>query len=288
VDVFYATLPGNPALEVPPTDAVPNHRGIFTECLLKGLRGTIANVIVDIGDKKLKESRWVVPSWELKSFLEQDVPCAASEVNIKLQQEPDIRVESHPPKFLAEIQQLALPVAGKSTAKFRNPKTGEVITLRQAGKSPKQSTNHLYKKIIESHQEAEFLSKSPTVRGGKKGAEVSAAVNRLMQARGRESFETRTGFTIIGTQVERAIATKSPCEIFQDLGAFQIRIHPSNDNHPESLLAQLAGGNGIPLAVLPGFIGTVLVEEGQVTSIAYVPSRYTNKYNRYGNASVEC
>ncbi len=288
IDVFYATLPGDTALEVPSTDAVQNYRGIFTECILKGLRGTVSNIIVDVGDKKLKETRWVVPSWGLKSYLEQEVPNTASEVNIKLQQEPDIRVESHPPKFLAEIKDLqlpSLPRGRRSTTTFRNLRTGRILTLPQAGDDTKEPKKTLYKDVIESYQQAAFTSKSATVRGGKRGSAVSAAVDRLLQARGRKNFETRTGFTIIGTGIERAIATKSSCDIFEESGAFQVRVHTATDNQPQSLLAELTGGNGIPLAILPGFIGTVLVEEGRVTSIAYVPSQQTVKYKQYERVS---
>lgn len=96
VDVFYATLPGDPALEAPTPDAVKNYRGIFTECLLKGLKGEVPDVIVDIGHKHLHETRWVIPSWELKPYLEEEVPEVASSISIKLQQDPDIRLNPTP------------------------------------------------------------------------------------------------------------------------------------------------------------------------------------------------
>ena len=102
VDVFYATLPGDTALEIPPDEAVANYRGIFTECMLKGLNGTVAQVIVEEGQPP-KVQR-IVPSWQLKEYLETEVPLAASAVSIKLQQEPEIRIESHhPPSFLSLI-----------------------------------------------------------------------------------------------------------------------------------------------------------------------------------------
>ena len=35
------------------------------------------------------------------------------------------------------------------------------------------------------------------------------------------------------------------------------------------------------LAVLPGFIGTIVVEDNRVVTVNYTPSRYTEKYCEY-------
>ena len=41
IDLFYATLPGDVALEVKDIDAVDGHKAVFTSCLLEGLKGEL-------------------------------------------------------------------------------------------------------------------------------------------------------------------------------------------------------------------------------------------------------
>lgn len=99
VDVFYATLPGDPSYEVPVKEAVRNYRALFTECLLGGLENPPAEVVERVNAPPY----WVIPSWNLKKYLEKKVPLAAEAVSIRLKQNPDIRVESHNPTYLVEV-----------------------------------------------------------------------------------------------------------------------------------------------------------------------------------------
>ena len=113
-------------------------------------------------------------------------------------------------------------------------------------------------------------------------------MDRLLDAKGRESFKTRTGFTVVGTAPMRAAVTESQCDLFEESGAYQIRVHERQDKaRPQSLLVQFSNGQGIPLAVLPGFIGTIVVEEGRVVNVTYLPSRHTEKFNQYQQVARE-
>jgi hypothetical protein len=283
VDVFYAALPGDPALEVPPDQAVQNYRGIFTECLLKGLKGAVSHLAVDMNKNQPGKPRWVVSSWKLKTYLEEQVPEAASEINIKLQQDPDIRVESHlesqPPQFLAEVSAPLIPKRGGDFG----------IVRGEHGIAPPRKTRTKFKDVVKGYQQKAFDAKpvQPNIQTLAKQSGFVAAMNQLIDTRGRESFETGTGFTLIGSQIEGAIASHSNCDIFEESGAFQIRLHHATYQKPQSLLMQIAGGRGIPLPVLPGFIGTVLVENQQVVSLAYVPARSSDRYALYHSSSAE-
>lgn len=277
VDVFYAALPGDPAMEAPSEEATQNYRGIFTECLLKGLKGKVSDIIIDRGRNQPVESRWVIPSWELKTYLEQQVPESASNISIKLQQDPDIRVESHLPQFLATVSAPQAPTRDETVkGPIRGTESSRAFKLQ-------------FKDVIESYQRKAFAAK-PIQRNIRSMAEKTglvAAMDQLIATRGRQSFETGTGFTLIGSQVERVIASESTCDIFQESGAFQIRVHNAADNNPQSLLMQITGGRAIPLAILPGFIGTVLIENQQVVSIAYVPARKSPQYVQYEHNAAE-
>ncbi len=276
VDVFYAALPGDPALEVSAKDATEGYRGLFTDCLLKGLMGNVPDIIVNIGNSHLNEEKWVVPSWELKPYLEQEVPDAAASVHIKLQQEPDIRVESHPPSYLAEFIRPSATAIPR-TERALHP---EEITFRHVLRSLKDD------QFFQGHIQDGSLPANTREIAEK--SEMADAINRLIEVRGRESFETRTGFSVVGTTVERAVITGSDCDVFEENSAYQIRVH--NDGYEgkaRSGLLQIKGGLGIPLAVLPGYIGTVVVESGRVVTVTYLPSRQTSKYAEYQSVAPE-
>ncbi len=276
VDVFYAALPGDPALEVSAKNATDNYRGIFTDCLLKGLNGSVPDLIVNIGHSHLNEEKWVVPSWELKPYLEREVPDAAASVHIKLQQEPDIRVESHPPNYLAEFPRPSY----SSNPRTIPPSRPEEITLRHILRSLKDE--RYFKKYIQDG------SLPPNTKEFAERSKMADAINRLMEAKGRESFETRTGFSVIGTTIERAVVTASSCDVFEESGAYQVRVHnEQNGRGSMSALIQMKGGSVIPLAVLSGYIGTVVVEEGRVVTVTYLPSHHTPKYYEYRYAADE-
>lgn len=276
VDVFYATLPGDPALEAPTSDAVQNYRGIFTECLLKGLKGEVPDVIVDIGHKHLNATRWVIPSWELKPYLEEEVPEVASSISIKLQQDPDIRVESHPPNFLAEV----VPPSTPSVPRAQSRLGPQSVSFRHVARSLKSE------RFFQGHITYDDLPHDTS--NVAQHSDFARAMDRLLDTRGRESFETRTGFTVVGTAPMRVTATNSRCDLFEENGAYQIRVYERQDKaQPQSLLIQFSNGQGIPLAILPGFIGTIVVEEERVVNVTYLPSRYAGKFNEYQQVASE-
>ena len=276
VDVFYATMPGDPAMEVPASDELRNCRGIFTECLLKGLRGEVPDIIVDMGDKHLGQIQWVVPSWELKPYLEEEVPDAASKINIRLQQDPDIRVESHPPKFLAEVAAPSSP----STPRSESLSDKTPMGVHHQGGSYKRYFSLVYGGSGDLPYATQKASEK---------AAFKSSVKQLMEAKGRESFETRTGFTVVGAEIISAVVTSSSrCETFNENGAAQIRVcDEQGEKKPQSLIVQFPDGRGIPLAVMHGFIGTIVVEDGRVVNVSYLPSRHTNNYSAYEHSARE-
>jgi hypothetical protein len=274
IDVFYATIPGDPAMEAPAENTVGNYRGIFTECLLKGLSGKIPEVIERLED--VSTTRWIIPAWKLKPYLEQEVPEVVSLVAIQLQQEPEIRVESHLPKYLAEVS--APPIDPYfSASDGTRDSTTLTVNFKQLVKRFKQLDEYedsdRIRELLDLAQDSGFLP----------------AIERLLEARGRESFETRTGFTVIGAGVERAIVTgRLHCDLFQEANAYQIRVYEDNDfSQSKSILLQFAGGNGVALAVLPEFIGTVIVEDERVVNVNYTPSRNTSKYWDYQGTKTQ-
>jgi hypothetical protein len=102
VDIFYATMPGDVSWEVPAEDAAKRYDGIFTRCLLIGLGAPDPELVESVpGDDG--DPIPVVSSRTLKPWIEEKVPDAVWKVDIKLNQFPELRVESQRPKYLALV-----------------------------------------------------------------------------------------------------------------------------------------------------------------------------------------
>jgi hypothetical protein len=58
-------------------------------------------------------------------------------------------------------------------------------------------------------------------------------------------------------------------------------VHSDSNMHGGSLLIEFGSGLGTVVAILHGFIGTLVVEQNRVVNVSYVPSRGTTFYAEY-------
>ena len=288
VDVFYATLPGDPAKEVKGDVTDPNgnrrYKGFFTDAILKGLKGDVPEAIVKQQDANSKTTRWVVPAYELKTYLEAAVPLAVGNFDESINQYPDIRVESRLPKILSEV------IRPPAIRGFGNkPTIKDGLTL--------PNSHHL--QIIRSLEidnffidELAFGSHRKDIpsdmREAANNSALAETMNLVLKAKGRQSFESGTGFTVIGTNTVDAITTSPAHQIFQEDEAYQIQIGELGDSpQGQTIVITFDDGRGIPLAIMPGYIGTVVVQNQSVVNVSYVPSQNTEKYHVYQSVANE-
>jgi len=267
VDQFYASLPGDPANETLMRDQPDRYTSVYNDCLLQGLSFPGPDLI----EEMVIEGRptRVVPSWHLKTYLEGAVPRAAADVHIGLQQDPDAMVESRPPKYLSRLPDSLIP---EDTA--GGPTGG------RGGGMPRVSPGS----TLDSLRDTYYLGKaplahliSPRLHGG-----TVDAIEKMMGVQGRVAFETRTGFSVVGTTISSAEVSDGRCDVFAEdspSGPNHVRVHPTG--RPTSALIEFQNGTGTCLAVIPGFIATVVVEREVVISVSYTPSRGTPRYSDY-------
>jgi hypothetical protein len=262
VDFLYASRPGESALEAKTQEAGSSYRGLFTSCLLEGLWGKVPEVV------EVMQGTPTVPSWTLKPYLKKAVPRAAARIQINLRQIPDIRAESHVPMYLALLKQT-------SADSFR-------------GTVPSTPASSTLASLAALYGLDEFFrvraAETVVERLDQPGAEFQSGVERILNTMGRSSFETRTGFSIIGQRVKTVSLDKGEFDLFEEGIAHQIAVKPQGGG---SALIEFQDGTGTCLAVLPGFIGTVLVEKGLVVNVSYTPSRGTPLYADYRDNAEE-
>ena len=268
VDTFYATLPGDPSYELPPADAARAYRGIFTECLLDGLHGPTAETCETVteGGQKI----CVVSSRTLKPWLEAHVPLAIGAVSPRLTQVPELRVESQRPKYLARVKRIPKPAAKKKGPNLKSPPMASESLRSLAGVD---------------YPVASFLDEVGTRQGLReergKATALDTEVSQILATTGRESFETQTGFTVIGARVAYALLAGSlgSCDVFEENGAMHVRVR--SDQSEDCVVVGLEGGGGTCLGVMRGFIGTVTAADGRIVNVNYTPSRNSPKWHDY-------
>lgn len=245
VDVFYATRPGDPAWEVPAPEAVERYQGLFTAQLLRTLHQPHPELVeVLAADGHVQQ---VLTSRRLKPYLEAHIPQAAGAVDVRLRQCPEIRVETALPKYLARVATGTVPEAAI---------TGSPL-LPLGHYPPPQRTAAHGEHAVAGH---------------------GHRVAQLLQASQLAQAEPGTGFIVVGT---RLVHVRTPGWIAVPGSQLGMRrrtnqsvrlVRHSIPVEPGAALLQFAEGTGALLAILPGFVGAVVVEQGRVVSVNYVPT----------------
>jgi hypothetical protein len=255
VDKFWATRPGNPALEVRNDESDP-FKGIFTYCILKGLNGEIPEVI-DTLPEGTKEIKVVFP-YELKQFLEEEVPLMAEEANIRYTQEPFIEVVSHRPKYLSRINDLEKYTLPRVLPKIaEEPRTGyfaEELSSYGLPFHPKTERDS-----IDREQQNKLLGWYQT---GK---------TELLPG-------SDAGFSITGSSHFTLLLDHGTYEILHGLDSENHLIGIKTTLQTKTLLFIGADGTGTPLAVLHGFIGSIMIENNRIVDINYVPTKNNERF----------
>ena len=109
---------------------------------------------------------------------------------------------------------------------------------------------------------------------------------------GRKGFETHCGFTVLGAEVRHFDVSHGQFHEFVSWESNSRERHfrvgkGKWDARGGTALFQFKEGTGVALAILPGYVGTVLVEGGQVRGINYAPADGTREYRYYLRKRVE-
>ena len=270
--MFYATRPGDVANEYHDADdAVKNHKGIFSECLLEALNGREKSVVRELeGDEVVDGVRYVIPSRPLKRYLLDAVPRRAEDVHISLNQRPEINVGSGLPDYFGKLDELPMstraPAAPESSPDLRH----YVGVLRDVALDIDEDVDDaVIDTAVTTADAARFLSQ----------------MRDVASATGRDHYETTTGFSVTVPVREITVTKGQQSDLFEDNGQWHIRVTGIEDQSLRSVLVEFENGDGVVLGVLRGYIGTALVEDSQLINVSYTPSSNTDEYHEYEYAA---
>jgi hypothetical protein len=270
VDVFYETLPGNVALEVPPDATNQRDRGLMTQCLLAALEGRVPEVIHAF-DEAGEASR-VVPCRPLKTWLTAALPLAAAAISLRLQQMPEARIESDPSrKYLAKVTPLAprpssaaqayRPLAMETMATFAAAGTRRLIASNASGGAKRRGR---------TRDAAPTLGHTLTSSSTR-----AASIAKIIQSTATAPSDASVS---IKGAVLRSVAGAGQMELVTNNCDSWINL-PSGSGSPLAL--RFDNGSGFIVAPIPGYVTTVVVQDGRIATMNYTPAPGSRNYSEY-------
>lgn len=259
VDKFLATRIGDPAWEVSVANSVRDFQGIYTTSFLEAFKSPYPEMVHTVDGKA------VVPNRRLKAYLAKEVPKRAQAASIQLKQYPDAEVCSDEPTYIGRVTSTARVAAGAPAPTLADVASNAIGTAIGGGTA--QPGN-------------------PAVRALASESGYDTASNTIVRARGLPAqLPARTGFVVSGQNV-RSVTAKPPIrtKFGNSSGDPTAMVEVDLGNVPAASVAlRFADGSGTVVAALDYYVGTVVVDQGRVTNVSYVPSRQSPMWSAYSS-----
>ncbi len=306
VDQFFATLVGDPALEVKSVaDAAAGYRAAYTTVLLDALHGRVPKLLEPQADGSA-----VVRPWPLKDHLGVAVPSFLSTLSMPsgITQQPDARVESRPDAWISMVPDAAAappspaPAVAPSAAEpltrgtrsgRRSPVTpdpAELATLAcrsddelpppsmvRAGSRPTDLLSDASAQL-QTALDPQGTPQGEKRRGGTRSAEARESVLDHTLARtgvafGPDHFETQCGIKVRGAALADTYAPHARVSIGHLGDVIQVSLE--HGHVATNVFVQLADGSAVVVPALQDHITALTIEDGRLRDVAFEPSLNT-------------
>jgi len=296
VDVFYATLVGQPALEVSNAAAAQQFDAVYTLGLVEGLGGAAPVVSEQDGPETVRR----VKPRPLKKYLAAAVPTLVMQrVGFAATQTPDAIITSEDDAWLAQLP----PAAGTGATRGGTTRGGAPGGTRGGPPGPPgpplpgeatpglvapPSLSTASQAALRAALRGEALPTGESTgrtRGGTRGATRGGTAEppigvaeemfnkALARAHGDAApghFESGCGFKVNGTIVKSVVTGTGRVDLFDDAKDL-VRIW--NVPRPATnALIVFDDGNGALVPAIPDFIGTLTYDDGELANVSYEPS----------------
>ncbi len=276
IDTFYATNPGDVAVEVAVDAARTSYDGLFTQ-VLHSLHGAAPaeDLVTAVRDGQTVS---VLPNRRLRRLLPAHFVRHARAIGAVISQTPSLRIESDEPFFVAT----ALPAPAVDAR-------GGDLQLQPfaAGGDAGPDLARAARNLIASARIPEIpLIRNPDQDPGEVRLAGEAREHRAVEREG--GFETQSGFLVSGTSVIEASCFGGPwCDIECPGEADnRVRVHTREGDWkpataPGSAVLRFADGTGSILAVIPGYVASLIVRDGGIISVTYAPAPHSARRADY-------
>jgi len=278
VDRFLASLPGEPALEMAVNESTAQYEGIFTTCFLTAFREPDSGMVREITEAG--NTIAVVPNRRLKAYLKREVDKRAQAKSIRLRQLPRSIVEAGGDVYIGRA--LSRPSAPSDPIRFGGPSPSQPPTVGMSDVARMELARAANVGVSPPPWEVQAIENTAD------RSTFDASVRLAEQALGPGHFETEMGFSVAGAEVASVVGLGIDVELLAHGGAGDpaiIRLHRTQESMG-SVIFRFADGGGTVLAGLEGYIGTVVVDEGRVVNVSYVPSDNSWRWSAYEQQRV--
>jgi hypothetical protein len=271
VDIFYATVLGDPALEIKGADK--KYQALYTEVLAKGLSCDVDECLtaVQMAGKQFA----LVKPWPLRRYLEAAVPkrLVAAAVSPTLSQLPTAKICSPPETWLARKRLDGGSAAGPLPAQPTEPPPDTVSPLM----APRLTGHEARSRGFIGALEEKNLAEGQLTRALPQSASVQLMAEAAARAMpfGRTKFESRCGFKVQGDQL---VDSYHPSVLTELDGTDSARVFAL---HPISVVLTFSEGRGMILPAIPEFIAGLTFEDGNLINVVYEPAENSPRWGQY-------
>lgn len=262
IDQFLATHPGNPAFEVPVEKSLPAFEGIFTSVLLSAFESPTNDLV------RTLDGVTYIPNRRLKLYLEREVPKRAQDKDIKLNQRPDAIIESDDDTYIGRVTTVSSKIPERAPATLGDVARTE---LHQAGADLSSNA------AVVSVDELSIVSN----RTGFDRTKGLIARSQLEPS----NLKSSTGIAVRGASLAKLLLNSRFQGKVLDDGDGKDRPASAQvtlGSEPAASIAlQFADGTGTVLAVLRNFVASVVVQDGKVIAVNYIPAQDGARWPEY-------
>jgi hypothetical protein len=263
LDRFYATLPGDPALEMPLADSAGQYEGIYTNCFLDAFRRPDEDMVrfVTVDGAPIN----VVPNRNLRDFLVREVNRIAQEKSISLRQLPDSIVESEESYYIGRVRR-----SREGIPRRRERRDAEIVA------SVADIARVELDRVIGGDPGFTALNETGAVAAAaRSGFSDSVALVRSAEER-LDAFPPPidSGVLVNGSEVRSAIGVGFDA-VAHGPSVVDMLLH---EGRVGSLILRFGDGSGTVLAAIDGYIANVVVDDGRVVSVSYLPSANARRW----------
>jgi hypothetical protein len=289
VDVFYATLVGDPAWELPVGTSAAAYEGIFTSTFLDAFKRPDAAMVRTVKGEQ------VVPNFQLGPYLIREVPKRAQAKLITLKQRPEVEVVSDWNTFIGRVltKELAPPDANPLLPTMRDVAAVELqaVGLGINGINPAQNTC----KGVNSCRSSWNTCKGQSACKGVSRKKWSRQLAQLARESGfaetrkaiakidtmPEEWLVRTGLVINGRKLVSVLTTPTVSVQVRDVSGLSLVEVDLGQLRAAGVVVRFADGSGAVITALDRYVGNVVVDDQGVANVSYLPSRDNPMWDIY-------
>lgn len=301
VDIFFATLLGEPSLEIAdPDEAASKFRALYTETLLEALRGQHPEMAEPDGQSELR----LIRPWPLKKYLAKELPMRvfqATRGSDPRHQQPDARITSDPDDPDIWLSAVAAPPV-VATPPFKFGPGGSKRAQDHAERAqhefarPQEAT-----RAILANDRINIDDMLRGVRGidGLESTVGSGALdlftrqnqqfadNSRVQAQpfGPMGMESKCGFKLRGASLAACEGNHARFDLENET---TVRVFLDHDQNPcASVLLKLTSGHGVLLPAIKNFLASLTFDGPNLVDVAYEPAVNSDRWFDYQNRATE-